>query len=681
MSWLVLRIAMIFIGMVVSLIGFVLGGVSRKHRALNITVGIIGIAVTAISALMDIAPDVPIISISEDRTSVEIESDSAANIKYHFAADEEWLDYKDAITNITENTVVTAKATFFLTKDSDPVEMEIKVDDNTGLLYRLIETEKASVADISVEYLYRDFDGENAGNDYIGYHVHPEDFKVTGTDTNGQPVYISSSDCTYTPEVLTEDTTFTVSYEGVNGKVKKASVHIDARTPELASITASLRAGVQPLINTELTNDDFVVRGKYEDGTSKLLGTEEYTISPDTIIEGENIITVAAGNKTATVDITGSAGTPEQIEHESNDDYASANLVGLNTKITGKILSEEDVDYFKINIVDEKGTVILHFGHEKFDESSTCWRVSFFTNEDSPIASLDSNGQSEELTTQKLRLTKGIYYICVRPNDFRDTEYWLEPEYEAADEFSENEPDDDYSEAYPITELGTRYVGNIYKSEDKDFYKFTTSEKGKVTITFDHDQSDRDGRFWDVALFGENDQALTNFSSTLKAPSASSDALRLPTGTYYIKVTPNNFDGRDYGLQVDFEAEGDGFETEPNNDYGSANALAVGGSITGNIGGENDVDFYKIDLSGGGNLNITFSHPQVNNSYTYWRMSLLSSISGEAIADTENYTAVYVKGQEPTVTGSWTALEPAVYYLKVERDSYSNADYSISVGQ
>lgn len=222
----------------------------------------------------------------------------------------------------------------------------------------------------------------------------------------------------------------------------------------------------------------------------------------------------------------------------------------------------------------------------------------------------------------------------------------------------------------------------MQNEDDEDFYKFTLESKGKVTLSFAHDQFDNDNTFWDVTLSGENDDELTKIESTGKNASLSSDAVRINAGTYYIKVSKHYYhDSRDYKLCVNYEQESDGYESEPDDDYGSANPLAAGSSIIGNCQNKDDVDFYKIDLTGGtGSLTITFSHNLTDSENNRWNFRLLSGTSGESINNIDNRDYTDVKGNE-NATASWSGLEPNIYYLKVEPtySQYCNDDYTIQV--
>lgn len=100
-------------------------------------------------------------------------------------------------------------------------------------------------------------------------------------------------------------------------------------------------------------------------------------------------------------------------------------------------------------------------------------------------------------------------------------------------------------------------------------------------------------------------------------------------------------------------------EVEPNNADTSANIGACSGSaITGSLSSSTDVDWYKLDVTAGGVINISLSH--VSGSDFDWYL----------YPATGSYVASRSTSSNPE-TGSYTVAAAGTYYIKVK--SYSGS--------
>ena len=204
-----------------------------------------------------------------------------------------------------------------------------------------------------------------------------------------------------------------------------------------------------------------------------------------------------------------------QYEYEDNDSYETANYIALGDSVTGIIEDRDDVDYYKVS-TSMNGKIELSFCHTYADESGS-WVVSTYIYQD---------GQYTELSSQYIHLNdnekveipyigavqNGIYYIKV----VRDYSGVIEKNYSIQTSFVtsdciEKEVNDTYAEATNVT-LGNSYSGIISNANDKDYYKITAPENGKISLDFKHTYADESGS-WVVSTYIYQDGQYTELSS------------------------------------------------------------------------------------------------------------------------------------------------------------------------
>ncbi|MCL2060702.1 MAG: hypothetical protein FWH01_16885, partial [Oscillospiraceae bacterium] len=164
----------------------------------------------------------------------------------------------------------------------------------------------------------------------------------------------------------------------------------------------------------------------------------------------------------------------------------------------------------------------------------------------------------------------------------------------------ESEPNDSVNQANPITVNQDMY-GNIESRSDIDYYVFTLSNKGSVSLTFNYlsGQPGHRLRLYDSANSQLQDRT---FISTSDVFPYTMNKLRLPSGTYYIRLERYSNDAfNDYSIRVNYTDESSGnYESESNGSVGLANPITNGVPITGHIESSGDVDCYSFSLGGNG---------------------------------------------------------------------------------
>jgi hypothetical protein len=99
-------------------------------------------------------------------------------------------------------------------------------------------------------------------------------------------------------------------------------------------------------------------------------------------------------------------------------------------------------------------------------------------------------------------------------------------------------------------------------------------------------------------------------------------------GTYYLAVDVPSYyyNGGSYNLTANHTPGSTaGFESEPNDSIATADALALGTPITGQLSSSTDQDVYKLTVSAAGTFSLIFDVP-TNDAYSnYFRLHLYDS--------------------------------------------------------
>ncbi len=247
----------------------------------------------------------------------------------------------------------------------------------------------------------------------------------------------------------------------------------------------------------------------------------------------------------------------ESYEIEPNDDLSSQAMeISLNTEYTGNLTTENDTDYFKFR-TDSKQKVWIKFSHSKTNTNDTLWKAALFDDSDAALLNIDSSGANASLTSDCVRLPAGDYYVRVNAYYWSNLDYTFSVCSEEEDSSTEDEPNNDYAAATPIS-LGSSITGNIQSENDVDFYQFTLENTGSIQVTFSHQKIDDNATFWRYELYNvDSSEAFQNTEeqSTISITGNSVENIvskweSLPAGTYYLKVYGYYYNNNDYQISV-----------------------------------------------------------------------------------------------------------------------------------
>ena len=218
----------------------------------------------------------------------------------------------------------------------------------------------------------------------------------------------------------------------------------------------------------------------------------------------------------------------------------------------------------------------------------------------------------------------------------------------------------------------TQYNGYITNSNDKDVYKFTLSNSGRINIVlkanihvtnfyiYDSDGatiSEYKYRYWN-----DNTQQMTL-----------DENLDLTKGTYYFAVVRSDGTGN-YNFKISYNSAKESFsETKISNDnsIATANYVSLSNTYYGQIAANDDKDLYRFTLNSSGKIRIVLkANIYVTNYYLY-------NSDGTVVSE---YKYRYWDGNtQQMILNETLDLVKGTYYLAVVRsDGTGNYNFKIS---
>ncbi|MCL2060838.1 MAG: copper amine oxidase N-terminal domain-containing protein [Oscillospiraceae bacterium] len=242
----------------------------------------------------------------------------------------------------------------------------------------------------------------------------------------------------------------------------------------------------------------------------------------------------------------------------------------------------------------------------------------------------------------------------------------------AAGGLREVEPNGSVNQASQIY-VNEDMFGSIANRDDVDYYRFDIPNKGSVTLIFNYYGGVPGHR---IRLYDGENREL--FSVSINKPSDIfpyvADRLRLPAGTYYIRIdrsSNNAFD--EYCIHIRYEDESFGhYENEPNGSVNQADIVTNSVAITGNIESGSDVDYFAFTLGASGSIALTFDYASGIPGH---RVRLYDSNNSELLNE-----YIYTSSTILPYTTPWLRVPAGTYYIRVEKFSNNNAygDYYLS---
>ncbi|MFD4706979.1 Ig-like domain-containing protein [Gottfriedia sp. NPDC058432] len=226
--------------------------------------------------------------------------------------------------------------------------------------------------------------------------------------------------------------------------------------------------------------------------------------------------------------------TRDSKTYEPNDTYETSYVLKSGQQYNSKLENELDRDTYQFSTTKD-GQLYL-----TLDQSTAGLSVvvyDSFGNYKSDSYFYTAGGS----TYIDLNLKKGTYYAVVRAESWdgnTSANYRLKATFAGA--FTRNttnlEPNDTRDSAYQLVS-GKSYTSNSFSNLDRDYFKFTTSRSGAVKLKLDKSAGGFNMELLDANGIYKDDDTfyVSGGSATIE--------MTLAKGTYYIKITPEYWDG------------------------------------------------------------------------------------------------------------------------------------------
>ena len=219
-----------------------------------------------------------------------------------------------------------------------------------------------------------------------------------------------------------------------------------------------------------------------------------------------------------------------------------------------------------------------------------------------------------------------------------------------------------------VISLGEKVTGNVSTPGDEDFFKFTVSKKGKITIKeyylrpLDYDGFDSTTlHLYDGirrVIYEQKDDAMT------------SQSISVTPGTYYVRVSQCGMYGSkvSYGFKISF-SEGKGtYRIDDFSSFQKARTIGVGSKVYGNIATSSECDYYKFILPQAGIVDLTGARAVTGDNYLLWKSCLYNAKKEKIDAGMDYRNKVRV------------GLPAGTYYIKVTRgEKWSKKKYYLMI--
>ena len=366
--------------------------------------------------------------------------------------------------------------------------------------------------------------------------------------------------------------------------------------------------------------------------------------------------------------LTVNSDTADCFETEKNDTLETASALPLNTPCIGNLYRKRDIDYYQLNL--EENTLLeLNFQHKDINNSDVYWKYSIADSDGTILQTWENKGTQTSDKTPKMGFAKGTYYIVVEPNFYSDVNYTLTVNSDTTSYF-ETEKNDTLETASELS-LNTPCIGNLYRNRDIDYYQLNLEENSLLELNFQHKDINNSDVYWKYSIADSDGTILQTWNNKGTQTNDKTPKMGFAKGIYYVIVEPNFYSDVNYTLTVNSDTTGC-FEAEKNDTIEEANAIPVATACTGNIYKNNDVDYYSFTLENTSDVSITFQHLSINNSDTYYKISLLDENNTEIVKQES-------KGTTTKIDSDSVKLDAGTYYIKVASNFYSDINYTLTI--
>ena len=358
----------------------------------------------------------------------------------------------------------------------------------------------------------------------------------------------------------------------------------------------------------------------------------------------------------------------------SNDSLQTAQPVSLGDSISGEISPKGDVDFYSFQLT-QSGKVTLDM--KAYMEY---YSLLLYDSSGERIWYDDYNQWTESVgfrnDTYHLFLEKGTYYLQVKGSVWKDGDSNYSGKYAVNTAFTsanatESEPNNSVDQANPVL-LGDTIRGVVAQNDDYDFFQFSLTESGRVSLDITAYME-----YYSLLLYDADGKRIwyDDYNQWTESVGFRNDTyhLFLEKGTYYLQVKGSVWKDGDSSYPGTYEIEtafdpANATEAEPNNSMDQANPVTLGEPIRGVIAQNGDYDWFQFAQTASNVLSIDVT------AYLEYYSLLIYDTSGSLIWY-DDYNQ-WTESSGYRTDAYQVDLEPGTYYLQVKGSVWKNGDSS-----
>jgi hypothetical protein len=269
---------------------------------------------------------------------------------------------------------------------------------------------------------------------------------------------------------------------------------------------------------------------------------------------------------------------------DGNDTFATAQAVAVGSSTPGVISSPSDPDWYEFTTAGA-GTVTVTLSGLSADAD-----LALYDSSQVLLAGSSNPGTATDTVTYTAA-GADTFHLDVIP-------VATAASYTVSVFFTPvaGDGNDTFATSQAVT-VGSSTAGVISSLSDPDWYKFTTTGAGTITVTLGGLSADAN-----LALYSSAQGSLAGSSSPGTATETATYTAA-GAGTFHVYVIPVEA-GATYTVTVVFSPA---VVADGNDTFATAQAISVGTSILGTISSQTDPDWYRVLTPGAGTITVTLS--------------------------------------------------------------------------
>lgn len=356
-----------------------------------------------------------------------------------------------------------------------------------------------------------------------------------------------------------------------------------------------------------------------------------------------------------------------------------------NSTVTGTIESDEDYEAYIFD-VEKDGALDVRLDHDNLLDTVKCgYKVTLYKiidgaqREYRELTYFYSFWSDVTSSWGETGVPAGTYVVMVEPGaDIIKGEFKLVTTFTATQTF-EKEVNDTKEEANPMALGSAVYGSSSQRTEgyDDDWFVFELFQDSCINLSFVHEDLTFPQAGWNIKIISEKDEIVCDFTSKLTDTLIKTGTIGLKAGIYYIKVENVSAIATTYSMTLGVDkAVNHEFELNdtPETAINLPQNIVMGGSLADRLLSL-DKDYYKINVTEDGVLDITFSHEALEGNKNGWNIRVLKEENGEFFEIVKKISSWNSK--ECVIAN--LGLAQGEYYILVDGDSlsYNSASYKL----